>query len=318
MNYIIYGAEAYRVRKQVDRVIKKEIGERDAMNTAVYQAQQVDAETILADAMTVPFLSEKKCVLVENADFLSTTPTVSSDLAKWEAYLSQPLESTVLILTGAFAKLDLRKKGVKRIRECCETIVCNKLDQQSLPTYIHEQIQKRHLTLTPSALDCLINRLPCDIGTIQNELDKLSLYGKTIDETVIEQLVPRSLEENVFALVNAVVDKNMRRCFAIWEDLQALNKDPIYLIALISSQFHLYYQVKCAQMQGMTRPDEIASQYGLHPYRVKLALGNVHRFSLDGLLKILAQLAQLDQSIKGGRIDKKLGFELFLLRLKEV
>ena len=43
----------------------------------------------------------------------------------------------------------------------------------------------------------------------------------------------------------------------------------------------------------------------------------IHRFSMDTLLNILAKLAQLDQSIKAGRIDKKLGFELFLLSLKE-
>ncbi len=317
MNYMIYGEEAYQVRKTIDRIIKKEIGCRDDMNTAVYQAQHADLDTILADAMTIPFFNEKKCVLVENADFLSTTPTKSVDLTKLEAYFQEPMDSTVLILSGTFAKLDMRKKSVKKMRSLCEVIVCNKLDRKSMPAYVHEQVQKRGLTLTPSTVNCLMKRLPCDIGIIQNELDKLALYDDVIDEHIVKQLVTRSLEEDVFALVNAVVDKNMRRCFSIWEDLQVLNKDPIYLIALISSQFHLLYQVKCAQLQGMTYPDEIASQCSLHPYRVKLALEIVHRFSIDKLLHVLAQLAQLDQSIKAGRVDKKLGFELFLLRLKE-
>lgn len=317
MNYLIYGEEAYQVHKTIQRILKKEIGQRDDMNTAVYSMQNSDLDTILADAMTIPFFSEKKCVLVENADFLSTTPTKNVDLTKLEAYLQQPMDSTVLILSGSFAKLDQRKKSVKKMRDLCEVIVCNKLDRKSMPAYVKEQVQKRGLSLTPSTLDCLMKRLPCDIGVIQNELDKLALYHDSVDETVVKQLVSRSLEEDVFALVNAAVDKNMRRCFSIWEDLQVLNKDPIYLIVLISSQFQLLYQVKCAQLQGLTHPEEIAAQYSLHPYRVKLALGMAHRFSMDTLLKILAQLAQLDQSIKSGRVDKKLGFELFLLRLKE-
>lgn len=317
MNYMIYGEEAYQVRKAIDRVMKEEIGGRDDMNTATYQAQHSDMDTILADAMTIPFFSEKKCVVVENADFLSTKPTTTADLAKLEAYLNQPMNTTVLILTGTFAKLDLRKKNVKRMKDLCQIIVCNKLDRKGMPAYLQEQLQKRGLSLSPKALSCLIQRLPCDIGIIQNELDKLALYGDTIDETMVEQLISRSLEEDVFALVNAVVDKDIRRCFMIWEDLKVLNKDPIYLIALNSSQFHLLYQVKCAQLQGWTHPDEIAAEYSLHPYRVKLALGMIHRFSMDTLLNILAKLAQLDQSIKAGRIDKKLGFELFLLSLKE-
>lgn len=317
MNYIIYGEEAYQVHKTIERIMKKEIGGRDDMNTAVYQVQHTDLDTILADAMTIPFFGEKKCVLVENADFLSTTPTTNVDLAKLETYLLHPMDTTVLILSGSFAKLDLRKKNVKRMRDLCETIVCNKLDRKSMPAYIQEQVRKRGLSLSANGLDCLMKRLPCDIGIIQNELDKLALYGSEVEETMVKQLISRSLEEDVFALVNAVVDKNMRRCFSIWEDLQILNKDPIYLIALISSQFHLLYQVKCAQLQGLSQPDEIAAQYSFHPYRVKLAMGMVHRFSMDALLKILAQLAQLDQSIKAGRVDKKLGFELFLLGLKE-
>ena len=42
MNYMIYGEEAYQVRKAIDRVMKEEIGGRDDMNTATYQAQHSD------------------------------------------------------------------------------------------------------------------------------------------------------------------------------------------------------------------------------------------------------------------------------------
>ena len=35
---------------------------------------------------------------------------------------------------------------------------------------------------------------------------------------------------------------------------------------------------------------------------------------IDSLLTELQELADLDQKIKGGQIDKKLGFELYLLK----
>lgn len=314
MNYVIYGEEAYQVKNAINATIQKEIGIKDDMNTVVYSALSTSCDTILADAQTISFFSEKKCIIIEDSEFLSAKDSTGYPLDAICEYLKQPMESTVLIFTGSFAKVDMRKKAVKQIVSYCKTIVCNRLDKNSLPSYVKEQLQKRNLQLSYPCFQCLCERLPYDIGMIQNELDKLALYGDTIDEKLIKQLVTRSLEEDVFALVNAVVNQDRKRCFQIWRDLQVLNKDPIYLIALISSQFHLLYQVKCAMLKGMNRQDEIAAELGVHPYRVKLALGICHRFQVDDLSATLYRLADLDQSIKAGKVDKTLGLELFLLR----
>lgn len=316
MNYVVHGEEQYQVRKAIDAIVLKEIGQRDELNTIVYDALQVDIDVILEEAQTIPFFTDRKCILVKNANFLSSSNDTEIDLERLEAYLQNPMESTVMILSGEFAKMDTRKKIVKKIGSLCKVSTCNKLDKDSLPAYLKEQLQKRQLHINNATFLTLCERLPYDIGVIQMELDKLELYGGDINEALIKQLVTRSLEEDVFALVNAVVEKNMKRVFQIWEDLQVLNKDPIYLIALIASQFHLLYQVKCAELQGLRKQDEIANQLGVHPYRVKLALPVCSRLSIDSILDVLQQLADLDQSIKAGRVDKTLGFELFLLKLK--
>lgn len=314
MNYVIYGEEGYQVKNAVNAAIQKEIGKRDEMNTVVYSALETSCEEILADAQTISFFTDKKCIVVEDSEFLSAKDSTGFLLEPLLEYLKAPMDSTVLILTGSFAKPDMRKKAVKQILSFCKCIVCNRLDKNSLPAYVKEQLQKRNIQVSPACFRLLCERLPYDVGMIHNELDKLELYGDTITESLIKQLVTRSLEEDVFALVNAVVNKDRRQCFRIWRDLQVLNKDPIYLIVLISSQFHLLYQVKCAMLQGMNRQDEIAEQLGVHPYRVKLALGICHRFTADDLLETLNRLADLDQSIKAGKVDKTLGLELFLLR----
>lgn len=317
MNYIVHGEESYQVRQAIDAIIAKTIGVRDDMNTVVYNALQSDVQHVLEDAQTVPFFTEKKCILIEHADFLSANDDTAWDLEALIDYLSHPPEFTIVIFSGDFAKCDMRKKNVKKILSLCRVTVCNKLDQSALSVYVKEQLDKRNLHVSPQAFSLLCERLPLDIATIQNELDKLELYGEVLDETMIKALVTRSLQEDVFAIVNAVVEKDTRKMFALWEDMQIQNKDPIYLIALISSQFHLLYQVKCATMQGYHAQDDIARQLGVHPYRVKLALRIVSRFSVDTLLDILARLADLDQSIKSGKVDKKLGFELFLLKVRE-
>lgn len=316
MNYIVHGEEQYQARKAIDGIIKTEIGTRDDMNTVVYHALQTDTDTILADAQTIPFFTEKKCIIVDHATFFSASNDTQIDVDRIIDYLEHPMDSTIMIFSGAFAKLDTRKKVVKKAASLCKVRACNPLTKDRLPTYVKEQLQARNLKLDQEAFRLLCEYLPLDNGVIIKELEKLALYGGTIDGHVIKQLVTRSLEDDGFALVNAVVEKNMKRCFQIWEDLQVLNIDPIYLIALISSQFHLLYRIKCALLQGMTRQDDIASALAVHPYRVKLALPICQRLPIDELLDVLRRLAELDQSIKSGKIDKKVGFELFLLKLK--
>lgn len=316
MNYVVYGEEQYQVKKMITAITKKEVGNSDDMNTTQYDATNISIDVILEDAETIPFFADKKVIIVHRANFLSASNDTDIDLSRLEEYVTHPLDSTVLILSGSYAKLDTRKKIVKKLSSLCEVHVCNKLDKNSLPSFVKEEIAKRHMDITLDAYRLLCERLPFDIGVIHHELDKLELYQNKIDVNVVKQLVTRSLEEDVFALVNAVVEKNMKRCFQIWEDLQILNKDPIYLIALIASQFHLLYQVKVELMKGNTAQDGIAKSLGVHPYRVKLALPVCHRLSIDAILDVLNQLAELDQNIKAGRIDKTLGFEMFLLDVK--
>lgn len=316
MNYVIYGEEQYQVQKQIQAIVHREIAGAADMNTVTYDALQASIDQILEDAETIPFFADKKVIIVNHANFLSASNDTDMDLARLEAYLERPLDSTILILSGEFAKLDTRKKIVKKISTLCDVRVCNRLDKDSLPAYVREVLKKHHITMSNKAFSLLCERLPYDIGTIQNELAKLELYDQTIDEAVIAQLVTRSLEEDVFALVNAVVEKNMKRIFRIWQDLQMLNKEPIAMIALITAQFHLLYQVKVQLLKHVSNQAEIAKILGVHPYRVKLAIPTCQRLAIDDILDVLHQLADLDQNIKTGRIDKKIGFEMFLLGVK--
>lgn len=317
MNYVVYGEEQYQVKQMIRSIVMKEVGSFDDMNVIRYDALQTSMDVILEDVQTIPFFSNRKVIIVDHSNFLSSNNDTDLDLEQMLTYLRQPLDSSVLILSGDFAKMDTRKKIVKEISKLCQVSVYNRLDKQSLPGFLHSEIGKRNLQLDAMAFQELLRRLPYDIATIQNELDKLALYAQSITEKDVKALITRTLEEDVFALVNAVVEKNSKRCFAIWQDLCVLNKDPIYLIALLASQFHLLYQVKVQLMKRNANQDAIAKTLEVHPYRVKLAIGVANTLSIDELMCVLADLAQLDQNLKNGKIDKQLGFELFLLGVKK-
>lgn len=317
MNYVLYGEEQYLLQESLSRIIRQHIGEENDLNRIVYDAANVDLQVILEDATTIPFFSDCKVILVYHADFLGSSNEKAVDTTALERYLDQPMESTVLILITELDKLDARKKIVKKIQKTCKVLQYRKLDEAGKLSYVQEQIKKRGLQIEPSAMQKLLSRLPLDIRSIQMEMDKLELYGGVIHQGVVEKLVSRPLEEDVFQLVNAVVECDLKQAFHLWQDLCVLNKDAIYLIALLASQFRFLYEVKALMLQGKDK-DAIKDELKAHPYRVKLTMRTAERLSIHYLMHMLEQLATLDQNLKAGRLDKKLGFEMFLLRLQGV
>ena len=74
------------------------------------------------------------------------------------------------------------------------------------------------------------------------------------------------------------------------------------------------YQVKELYKKGYTEKD-IINNLGIHPYRIKLALEKGRNMRVGSYLIVLNELADLNIDIKSGLIDKKIGLELFILKL---
>ena len=123
----------------------------------------------------------------------------------------------------------------------------------------------------------------------------------------------RSLDDNGFDLSDALLKQRTRDAFRLLRDLDAQQMDPIYLIATLASQFRFRLQVRTLMNEGMSK-QWIQSRLQAHPYRVQMSMRQCQPYSSAFLREQLRQLADLDQRIKSGRIDKKLGFELYLLQ----
>src|SRR5699024_9658252 len=128
-------------------------------------------------------------------------------------------------------------------------------------------------------------RTDADYSRVKGELEKITLDVEKESTTIdIDDLVSKSLEANGFSLTDLILKNQRQEAVETFRDLILQKEEPIKLLGLISSQLRLYYQTKILSSEGL-RQDEIAKQLKVHPYRVKLALSAVSRYSLDNLLK---------------------------------
>ena len=78
----------------------------------------------------------------------------------------------------------------------------------------------------------------------------------TID--IVEKLVAKSLEQNIFSLVDSVLQRNLKNTMMIYHDLMRQNEEPIKILSVMAGQVRLMYQVKELSRQGYSQ-QKIAS-----------------------------------------------------------
>ncbi|MDF9824438.1 DNA polymerase-3 subunit delta [Breznakia sp. PF5-3] len=309
MNFLLTGEEHYLLQKKMMQIIKE--ANVDDMNIITYDATKDDITDIVNDCNTMPFFSEHKVVIVRNCKFLSSTPLAINEEVLLN-YLNEPFEPTILILIYE-GKMDARKKIVKEIKKRCTPFVFQPLDEFERNNLIQQELQKRNVNMDRAGYNLFLERCGFDIAQIQKELDKFEVYGDLITYDVVKELIPKPIDDNVFLLSQAMFDHNVKKCFSYVEDLKKANVEVIALIGMLASQFRFLSEVKVLSNMNKGKR-EIASELGAHPYRVEKTLEQAYRSDLKQIRFILNELANLDQKIKLGLVDKQLGFETFLVK----
>lgn len=317
MNFIIQSEVEVLITKQLNGLVAKykEKGEVDVIK---YDMEQVSLSEILEEASTYPMWSDYKVIICNNAYFLTAKGIKSSEFENnyddLLNYLSGQSEFSAIIFV-VDTKMDKRKSLVKELSKLCKVFVLDSFDSEKIEDIVMNKFSKSDKYISEEEVKHFCKRLNYDLSLIVNEMDKLLLVeDQEITNSIIDSLVARSIEDNIFELTSAVVDGNVNRSYEIYQDLIMQKEEPIAMIAMLANQFRLILQVKGYANMGLSK-GEIASRLGVHPYRVELAIKKSYVLSEDMLHDYIDKLCDMDYQIKTGKVDKYQALELFLLML---
>lgn len=319
MNYALFAESEYLVKSKLQTLLN-DIEKKFSSEIIEYNGTEKDfhIENLLNDLNTIPFLTEHRVVLLNNPVFLSAKGSLEDhQVNAFEAYLKDPADFSTLIVYVDDFKVDNRKKISKVIRKQCNVYEPEELDDAMILKIMRQDLNTAKIELSHQASLELEKRMTPLFNNWPQELEKLKLFGKDyLEKEDIEVMIAASEGDNIFDLVNGVLNKNLYESLSVYRNLPASEREPIALIMLLASQFRLIHQVQTLAHQGMANP-EIASVLKVHPYRVKLARNLANRYRSTELLSVLNKLAQLEQDIKNGSMNPDLGFELFLIEVSQ-
>ncbi len=273
-------------------------------------------QELILEAETLSLFSEQRLIIGKNAEFLSAgKSSVQHDADSLLRYIDHPVDSTVVILTLPTDKLDRRKKVVKKLLKNAQVIKCAPLTGKELMKWLKQRIQQEQMIIADHVLKQFILRVGNDLRQLDQECKKLAMYiGKKGEVTLeaLNQLIPRTLEQDVFKLIHQLCMRNQDQALQIWVDLLYQKEEPLRILALIIRQLRLMLYTKLLSAKGKTEK-EMAKILNVHPYPVKLALRQGAVFSKEELNDYLAKAIQIDQQIKSGKGDKEVLVEQLLL-----
>lgn len=319
--YVCYGPEKFRMQEFIAYLLKAcvEPGHQD-LAISRYDLSETPLDAVLDDAETMPFLVPRKVILASGAGFL----TGAKDSGKVEhrtdrllQYIKGPADFSVIVFTVDSDKLDERKKLVKTLKESGSLLPFPALTPEELVHWIVRRASQLKFTFEDGAVEQFILYTGTSLQALTSELEKLSLYvgeGGKVTADILDQTVVRTTEQNVFLLIEEIVQLRKDKALSILYELVKQREEPIKIVMLMARQFRIVLQVKELEKQGYSQ-QQIAGRIGVHPYAVKLAAGQAKRYAFAQLTAILSKLAELDYEMKSGRIEKVFGLELFILGL---
>ncbi|MGL4336010.1 MAG: DNA polymerase III subunit delta [Turicibacter sp.] len=319
--YMIIGEQSVLCEKKIkDILTQHEINSFDVIS---YDMKEATIQEALFDLQTVAFLSPKKAILVKNPLFLTGKDAkneLNHDLNYFTNYLTHPNSDNILIVYAPYEKLDERKKIVKLLKQKSEVTTFEIYNKVALMQWLKKKFSEEKISYDETALSLLLQLTHEKIDLLYQECEKMVLYfleektDRHLTTELVNLLVSRQLEDNVFQLTDAILNKQIKVAYSTYQDLLTQNEEPFKILILISNQFRLLSQIMELNRMGY-REAEIAKTLNVHPYRVKLMQEHSHKFQLAVIKQYLLQLGDIDYKIKTGELKKELALEMFILNI---
>lgn len=219
--YVLYGEEDFLRREARARLepFLLEGADRD-FALASYEGDTADWSVVRSELETLPFLSPRRIVVVEQADDF-----VSEHRSKLEAYVAKPSAGTLILEMRSWpSNTKLAKALGAEVAISCKAPTGRELTAWCIQR-AHEAYGKK---LAGAAAQLLVTLSDPALGLLDQELAKLASYVGAragIVENDVAELVGRNREAEVFKIFEAVGQGNSVKAFGILAQLKQDGED---------------------------------------------------------------------------------------------
>jgi DNA polymerase-3 subunit delta len=297
--YFFHGEEAFYIDLAV-KYLEQDVLEEDekAFNQTVVYGRDTSYPEILSLARQYPMMGDRQLIIVKEAQDMKLNEDESKAL---EAYLENPVPSTILVIAHKHKKLDSRKKVSKMLAKAGMLFTSEKIKDYQLPAWIQGEITRLNIKSAPNISHLLAEYLGNDLSRITNELNKLKIVLKNdavLDGKVIEDNVGISKDFNIFELQRALGSKDMSKAFSI-AYYMGKNKKANPVQMAFGVLYNFFSNIVLYHTLSGQSPQNIAAEMRVAPYAIKDYAEAARFYPLKHATRVISILREMDLKSKG-------------------
>lgn len=287
-----------------------------------YDLNYENIDNILEEASLISLFQEKRIMLVKNAYIFGsskknkTEEKSSKNDEKLLQYLEHPNQDTIIIFT-IYGNCDGKKKICKKIKDSYNLISIPDLKPKEIYTASIKYMKDHGYQIDYDTMYYIINNSLNNYDLVINELNKIMLYygtGCNVKFNDVTNIVSKNIVDSNFKFIDAIMNKNIKESFKIYDDLMLQKVEPIMLLNMLYKEIKNTLLVKKMINQNSKR--EIMNTLNInYEFQIDKLINNSYSFKEKKLEEYILLLSDLDYKIKTGKISNKLALQVFIMEL---
>lgn len=310
--YLLFGSEDYLIKTYEERLKNAVVSDKDdMMNIEVFDDRKLSAAKVIDSAETLPFLAEKRFVLVKDSGFFKAGRKDETEIIA--KYIGNIPPTTVIVFSES--EIDKRNAAYKAVAKFGYAAEMKALDEKSLIKWIAREFKLKKIAIDAKTGAYLIRATGADMTSIVSEINKLSSYAQDKGKVEIEDINEVCVfnpELKIFEMVGAMGNKNTEKAIEIYRNMILYNEKPMGILAMITRQFRMMYECSCLMEEGGNLPS-VAAKLGIRDFMARDFLRQSANFSKEKLKNAVEACLEADVNIKTGKIKDVLAVELLLI-----
>lgn len=310
--YVLHGEEAFLKRHALKTLRAKLLGDdADEHAFSTYPGDKADFAEVFDELSTVGFFHPRRLVVIDNAD-----PFVTRYRALLEKRINDLPPTGCLVLD---VKTWAATTRLAKLVENAATLVCKGPPSTRMAHWCADWASSQYQKpITTAAANLLVDLIGAEMGLLDQELLKLSIYvgqRPKIEVEDVDKLVGQGRAANIWKIFDFLAGGQPGEALGLLERLLDQGEEPMRIVGAISSQLRKLSQAYRVVLSGMN-PQAALEQAGISSFGLRSAEQQMRHLGKRRLLKLHDWLLELNLDLRGGSpMPERTILERFLIRL---
>lgn len=297
--------------------------EMSEINTTMLDGNIVTVDELLTSLSTVPFMADRRLVIVEGllnrlGDVNKRSAGSKKDLTEWLNFpdLLTNLPPTANLLLIERESLP-SNKFLSTILKLGQVEKFSPLGHRDLLEWINTRSSKLGLDIERTAVTLIADSVGSELRLIDSELNKIKTYsrGRLITKEDIILMVPYVRQQNVFRVVDSVIEGRTRDALNASSMLINLGESPFGIVRMIERQLRFLILAKHLLSRKIPTGD-IGKHINLSGYPLQKTLEMEKKISQVKIMSMHDNLLKSNIRVREGKLTEQESFDLLISELR--